>query len=357
MINITKTVAICNLGESVDSIFKNAVEGVLIPHKITFELPQIDNKEDNLRCNKILLHLFNQIKNDIEVKIKEYGNDRIGIVLATTNSGIEEYETTKDIEHLKMSAPSEYLKKLVGSTNYYCCISTACSSGVKTFSIAKRLIENNICDCVIVGGVDAQSSFPNAGFRALEVLTPDLTNPFSKNRNGMNIGEAGALFILEKNKEGIKLLGIGETSDAYNAATPDPSAEQAKEAIKIALKNANLVPEDIDYINLHGTGTIANDLMEAKAINEIFGEDIPCSSTKVLTGHCLGAAASIEMALCVKALEENKFLPHIFDNEYDETIEKVKLVKKDEKPLTEIKNIMCNAFGFGGTNAVIIIGK
>ena len=251
-----------------------------------------------------------------------------------------------------MSAPAEYLQKLIGSTSYCACISTACSSGVKAFSTAKRLLKNNICDCVIVGGVDAQSSFPNAGFKALEVLTPDLTNPFSKNRNGMNIGEAGALFILEKNKKGIKLLGIGETSDAYNAATPDPSAEQAKKAINDALKGANLQPNDIDYINMHGTGTIANDLMEAKAINEIFGENTPCSSTKVLTGHCLGAAASIEMALCVKVLEENKLLPHIFDNEYDETIEKIKLVKKDE-----IKNIMCNAFGFGGTNAVMIIGK
>lgn len=357
MINITKAVGICNLGDSLNNVFENAINGVLLPHKINFELPNIENSEDNLRCNQIILHLYNQLKSNIDEKIKEYGKDKIGIVIATTNSGIEEYETTKNIEHLKMSAPAEYLKKLVGSTNYCCCISTACSSGVKAFSTAKRLLDNNICDCVIVGGTDAQSSFPNAGFKALEVLTQDLTNPFSRNRNGMNIGEAGALFILEKNKNGIKLLGIGETSDAYNAATPDPSAEQAKKAIKIALKEANLQSKDIDYINLHGTGTIANDLMEANAINEIFGENTPCSSTKVLTGHCLGAAASIEMALCIKVLEENKFLPHIYDNEYDETIAKIRLIKKDEKSSREIKNIMCNAFGFGGTNAVMIVGK
>ena len=165
------------------------------------------------------------------------------------------------------------------------------------------------------------------------------------------------LFVLEKGVQGIKLLGIGETSDAYNAATPEPSGEQAIKAIKMALKESNLEPSDIDYINLHATGTIANDIMEARAVNEVFGDKVFASGTKPLTGHCLGAAASIETALCIKVLETGKMLPHIYDGEYDEELPKIRLVNKNSLETEKMQVCMCNAFGFGGTNAVLIIGK
>ena len=357
MINITKYSAICNLGENIEDIFNNAVEGKLLPHCINRELPTIENPKYNLKCNRILLHLYNQIKPYINECIEKYGNDRIGIVIATTNSGIKEFETSKDYDHLKISNPAEFLKDYLKLNGYYASVSTACSSGIKAFSLAKRLLEFDICDCVITGGVDSIADMPNAGFKALEVLCDDLTNPFSKNRKGMNIGEAGALFILEKDKNGIKILGQGETSDAYNPATPDPSGEQAIAAIKQALSQAKILPEDINYINLHGTGTISNDLMEATAVNKVFGCNVPCSSTKPLTGHCLGAAASIETALCIKSIEENKLLPNIFDGVYDDSIPKLNLVKLNDKPEKQINYIMNNAFGFGGTNAVMILGR
>lgn len=353
MISITKVSAICNLGENLDEIFKNACDGVLLPHKITAELPSIQNEIYNLRCNQILLHLYSQLKFDA----LKYLPDRIGIVIATTNSGIDEFEESNNLEHLKISNPAEFLKLQIGSKGFAACVSTACTSGIKAFSTARKLLENGICDVVIVGGVDPIAKLPVSGFSALEVLTKDLTNPFSKNRNGMNIGEGGALFVLEKDAEGIKLLGIGETSDAYNAATPDPSGQQAINAIKIALKEADLKPDDIDYINLHATGTIANDIMEARAVSEVFGDNVFVSGTKPLTGHCLGAAASIETALCIKVLETGNMLPHIYDGEYDEELPKVKLVEKNNLKSDKMEVCMCNAFGFGGTNAVLIIGK
>ena len=357
MINITKYEAICNLGSNIDEIFENALMGKILPHRIDYNLPEIKDEMFDLRCNRILLHLCNLLKPDIGHLKEKYGKKHIGVVIATSNGGIDEYESVPNIEYLKMSNPAEYLQKHLDLENIALSVSTACSSGIKVFSTAKRLLDNGICEAVIAGGVDALSKLPIAGFKALEVLCDDLTNPFSKNRHGMNIGEAGALFILEKNACGAKVMGIGETSDAYNAATPDPEAKEAVRAICIALEDAGVKPEDIGYINLHGTGTLANDLMEAAAVNRVFGDEILAGSTKPLTGHCLGAAASIETALCLKVLETGRVLPHLYDGIYDESLPKIKLVDINDKNVYNISQCVCNSFGFGGTNAVMVIGK
>ena len=164
-------------------------------------------------------------------------------------------------------------------------------------------------------------------------------------------------FCLKKNKDGIKIIGIGETSDAYQSATPDPQGVQAAEAIQIALEDAGLMPKDIDYINLHGTGTISNDLMEANAVYKVFGSGVPASSTKPVTGHCLGAAASIETFICYEILKGLRGIPeHIYDGEYDESLPKINLAGKNFAS-NDVKVCMCNAFGFGGTNAVLVLGK
>lgn len=353
MINITKFAAICNLGANIEKIFERALSGDIVPMVITEELPTIHDKTYDLRCNRILLHLYNQLGFDIN----KYEPSRVGVVIATTNSGVDEFEQTRNVEHLKISNPAEFLKQYLKLDSFAACVSTACTSGIKAFSTARTLLENDVCDVVIAGGVDPIAKLPVAGFKALEVLTEERTNPFSKNRRGMNIGEGGALFVLEKDKEGIKLLGIGETSDAYNTATPDPGAKEAVNAIQTALNDAKLKPSDIDYINLHATGTIANDLMEARAVYEVFKDSVYASGTKPLTGHCLGAAASIETALCIMILKTGIMIPHIYDGEYDEELPKIKLVEKNNLKSDKMNICMCNAFGFGGTNAVLVIGK
>ena len=361
MITITKTAAICSLGENSDEIFSNAVAGKLCDLRITSELPKIKDDKYNIRCNQILLHCVNQIKPDIDRFLAKYDKKKIGVVIATTNTGIDRFEETSDADFLKMSNPAEFLRDYLGLEGYFSGVSTACSSGIKVFSVAKKLMENGVCDAVIVGGTDEISRFPLAGFSALEVLSDERSIPMSKNRKGMNISEAGALFLLEKNGQGIQIAGIGETSDAYHASTPDPDGVQAAKAIQMALDEAGLSPDDIDYINLHGTGTVSNDIMESNAVYKIFKDKVPASSTKPLTGHCLGAAASIEIALCCMALEKNMLLPHIYDGEFDETLPPIKLVKKNNEILNQvqndIKNVICNAFGFGGTNAVIVLSK
>ena len=359
--------------------------------KLEKDFEPINNERYDLRCNRVLKFLVDKLD------LSEFGKDEIGIVIGTTNSGIEEFETSEDKHHAELGNPAEFLKWYLGTTNYAACVSTACTSGVKAFSTARKLLENGVCKAVIVGGVDTLASMPSYGFRALEVLSHEKTNPFSKNRNGISLGEGGALFVVVKAAEQlgseaetdldakmprgiearqssspetdrtsiptykipscpiVSLLGIGETSDAYHAATPDPDGVQAVKAIQAALDDANLKPEDIDYINLHGTGTISNDLMEANAIYKVFGDKVPASSTKPLTGHCLGAAASIEAFICYQILKGERNIPiHKFDGEYDETLPKINLVTENT-PQKDVKICLSTSFGFGGTNAVVIL--
>ena len=367
---ITGYDAICNLGNDIDGIFKNAINSknsFLTPDdsiikgetfyfgKINCALPQISAGNYNLRCNRLLLHLADRINSKIAEVLNKYPPHKIGVVAATTNSGIEEYEKSRNKKHFEIGNPAEFLRQHLGLNGFYESVSTACSSGIKAFSTAGKLINNGICDAVIVAGTDSLAQLPIFGFHSLEVLSHQKSNPFSKNRNGINIGEAAAIFIVEKEKGEIAIKGIGETSDAYHAATPDPKGFEAARAIKTALKEANLAPDAIDYINLHGTGTKSNDLMEANAVYNIFGSCVEASSTKPLTGHCLGAAAALETALCCHAIRNNKILPHVYDGEYDFSLPKINLVTQpaDKK----INNVLCTAFGFGGTNAAIILGR
>ena len=370
--------AICNLGANIEQIFlntqnrdkdfftldSNVIKGEPFYFgKINSNLPEIENNEKyNLRCNRILLHCAKQIEKDITSAIKKYGRNRIGIVIGTTNSGVDEYAASKDIDHSQIGNPAGFLQKYLGLTGYYSGVSTACTSGIKAFSTAQKLIENDICDAVIAGATDALCKMPVYGFHSLEVLSYEHSIPFSKNRNGINIGEGGALFLIEKEKtkQSIKIEGIGETSDAYHCATPDPDGIQASAAIKEALEKSGLNPNDISYINLHGTGTLSNDLMEANAVYRIFKNNIPVSSTKSLTGHCLGASAGIEAALCCAMLDrrinpDKKLLPHKYDGLYDDILPELQLTNYGQK-VESLNHVMCNAFGFGGSNAVIILG-
>lgn len=267
----------------------------------------------------------------------------------------------------------------LGTKNYAASVSTACTSGTKAFSTAVKLLQNDVCKVVIAGGIDTLAAMPSYGFHALEVLSHEKSNPFSKNRDGISLGEGGALFVLTKDvkmqkcldvksitnvgricksdNEIVALLGIGETSDAYHSATPDPDGVQAVRAIQLALDDAGLKAEDIDYINLHGTGTVSNDLMEANAIYKVFGDNVPASSTKPFTGHCLGAAASIEAFICYQILKGKRNLPiHKYDNEYDENLPKINLVNSNTEN-KKINTCMSTSFGFGGTNAVVIMGN
>ena len=369
---ITGYDGLCNLGIGMDSIYTNAIQGnnncftvlndYIKPDSIRVglidcELPKIDYKNYNTRCNALLLKNLELLDTQIKALLAKYDKSKIGVIAATTNSGVEEFETTKNSMHYELGSPAYFLSQHLGLTGYFATVSTACSSGIKAFSLARDLLKINIIDSAIIVCVDSLAKVPVYGFNSLEVLTNKPCNPFSKNRSGMNIGEASAIFIVEKEGKGIEILGIGESSDIYHSTTPDPEGKEGINAIKFALNEAKLKPNEIDYINAHGTGTIANDIMESNAIYKVFGDSVPVSSTKQLTGHCLGAAAGIETALCCKLLEncDGKLYPHIFDGEYDQSLPKIQLAEKNKN--YKCKTVMCNSFGFGGTNAIMILGR
>lgn len=372
-IYITNFNACCNLGSTIDNIYKQAIQGnsnfknlqnLLLNKKVRVAcidtvLPTIDKDIYNTRCNQLILQNLLLLQDEINKLKSKYSEENIAVVVATTNSGVEEYSKTQNMHHSELGNPSQFIKDYLNLKNFHTTISTACSSGIKAFSIARNLLNTGIAQAVIVTGVDPISKVPIFGFDALEVLSELKTNPLSENYTGINIGEAAATFIVEKDvPNGIEIKGIGETTDTYHATTPDPEGNEVIQAINIALNEAKVQIEDIDYINLHGTGTYANDLMEANVINKIFGNNTPTSSTKPLTGHCLGAAASIEIALCCYLLNnfEGLLYPHLFDGDYNTCLPQIKIVKRNEK-YEKCQICMCNSFGFGGTNAIIILGK
>lgn len=326
----------------------------------------------NCRNNQLLATAYENIRVNIEsLKIK-YGSDRIGVILGTSTSGIREGEAAFkaylthhafspefNYTQQEMGNAAEFLASYAGITGVHYTISTACSSSAKAFISADRLIKTGVCDAVIVGGSDSLCELTLNGFDSLELLSEEICNPFSINRKGLNIGEGAALFVLSREPSSIELKGTGAASDGYHMTAPDPNGTGAKLAIFEAMKNAGVSAENLGYVNLHGTGTEKNDAMEALVMHELL-DNTPCSSTKPLIGHTLGAAGAQELGLCWLLLSEvynsSHLLPvHRWDQKQDSTLPKINLISEKiswEKPV-----FMSNSFAFGGSNVCLILAK
>ena len=339
----------------------------------------------DMRIMRIEEAALNQIADDIETAKNRFGSDRIGICVGSCDNGTEfsvaghkqYFETNQfpqdyNLEIQGADYVSTYIAEkfdIKGPANTF---STACSSSAGATIKAAEMIMAGIVDAVIVGGIDIASNTVLLGFNALEAVSPKITNPFSKNRSGITLGEAGVFYILSKelinqNQKKVELLGWGESADAYHMTSPDPSGVGAEKAIRRALENARLSVSEVGYINLHGTGTKFNDSMEGKAVNAVFGEagcKVPVSTTKPVTGHTLGAAAALEAAICWKAMVENKGktenvkLPvQVWDGERDEEIPELNIVDgKSVGKTGELKVCLSNSFAFGGANACLVLG-
>jgi 3-oxoacyl-[acyl-carrier-protein] synthase-1 len=339
------------------------------------ELPTIDEAFIHYECrnNRLLLAALAQIRQSVDYFINKYGNDRIGVVLGTSTSGVRSTEQALAYQaahgelpvnfHYKqqqMGAGADFLAAYLKITGPAYLISTACSASGKAFASARRLINLDLCDAVIVGGADSLCGLTINGFAALDSLSTGHCKPFGKHRNGINIGEAACLFVLSKEPGPVMLSGIGANSDAYHFSAPDPNGTGVTKAMQMALQNANLSPEAIDYINLHGTATVLNDAMESKAVHGLFGTNIPASSSKGMTGHTLGVAAALELGLCWMLLTENddnQLIPNINGDELDETLPPLHLVKTGECACRNIQHCQSNSFAFGGSNVSIVISK
>lgn len=324
------------------------------------------------RNNALLLHALEQIHPAVEQAIARFGHERIAVVLGTSTSGVGESESAQrywqehgrwpegfDYYQQEMGTAAQFVAHVLGTRGPAHVISTACSSGAKAVASAARLLNAGIADAVIAGGADSLCEFTVAGFRALESVSATRCNPFSANRCGINIGEGAALFLMSNDAGPVRLLGWGESSDAHHMSAPDPGGRGAAEVVHQALRRAGLRSSDIDYVNLHGTATVQNDAMEAKVVAELFGPELPVSSTKPLTGHALGAAGAIEAGLGWLTLAGNPrglLPPHWWDGQPDPALPALHLVRPGEAALRRPRHLLSHSFAFGGSNAALLLG-
>ena len=324
------------------------------------------------RNNQVLQAAIEQIRAPLAAAISRYGAARIGIVLGTGTSGIAEGEQAfadhqqhgafpagYDYRQQEISSPSEYLRQVLSVRGPAWTVSTACTSSAKALASARRLLHSGVCDAVITGGVDSLCRLTLNGFAALESVARGLCNPFSKNRDGINIGEGAAVFLMSREPGPVCVLGAGESSDAHHISAPDPEGRGAELAMRQALADAGVVAADVDYLNLHGTATLQNDLVESHAVARVFGRQIPCSSTKPLVGHMLGAAGATELAFCWLLLTEPAAAPlppQVWDGEADPALAPLSLCHAGDAPMY-CRIAASNSFAFGGNNICMLLGR
>jgi len=310
--------------------------------------------------------------NQVREAVARYGRTRVGVFLGTSTSGILEtelayrrrapatgalpddfiYRTTHNSFSL-----AEFTRAYFGLEGMAMAISTACSSSAKVFAAAARQIELGMIDAAIVGGVDTLCLTTLYGFASLQLTSPGPCKPYDAARDGISIGEGAGFALLERAATpapgSVLLLGAGESSDAYHMSSPHPQGLGAKLAMEAALRAAGLAPDDIDYINLHGTATPANDAAEGRAVAALFGDRVPCSSTKGATGHTLGAAGAIEAAICALALTDGVLPGSPGTAAPDPAIPIDYVIEGREAP---VHRVLSNSFGFGGSNCSLVFG-
>jgi len=330
------------------------------------------------RNNQLALAALEQIRPAVDAAIARHGAARIGIVLGTSTSGIAESEAAvrEYVAHgalpvqfhygqQELGSPAAMLAAQLGISGPAYVHSSACASSAKAMASAARLLKMGVCDAVLTGGVDSLCAFTVAGFSALESVSAAPCNPLSANRNGINIGEGAALFLMSLEAEHgaatIALRGWGESSDGHHMSAPDPSGAGARLAIEQALARAGVAASQIDYVNLHGTATLQNDAMESRVVHALFGASTAVSSTKPFTGHALGAAGAIEAGICWLAMQDDNadgaLPPHLWDGVTDPELPQLNVAAPGCRLGHPLQWALSNSFAFGGANAALLFGR
>lgn len=323
------------------------------------------------RNNALAWAALQQIEPQVRAAIQQYGAHRVALVIGTSTAGVEEGEQAARQRQEQGSFPAgfdyalqelgnvaRFLAQHLGIAGPAHVISTACSSGAKALASAGRLLRSGMADVVIAGGVDALCSFTLAGFSALESVSAQRCNPLSRQRDGINLGEAAALFIVGRTPGPVRLAGWGETQDAHHMSAPDPSGQGALQAMVQALARAGSQAGEVDYVNLHGTATPHNDAMESLAVHTLLGTRVPVSSTKPMTGHALAAAGALEAAVAWQVLVDNpqgRLPVHWWDGAVDTALPALRLVTPGMSLGRPARQVLSNSFAFGGSNAALLL--
>jgi 3-oxoacyl-[acyl-carrier-protein] synthase-1 len=299
-------------------------------------------------------------------------NTAQGVMAATTVGGVDLRERfysqldnpaikAKIFPSLELADCTERIADYFDIRSNVTTMSTACSSSANAIMTGARMIRAKMVDTVLVGGMDALSRFSLNGFNSLEILSPTGCRPFDQNRNGVSIGEAAAFLVLESEEsaKGKKIYGeiagYANRAEAFHQTASSPDGAGVAATMRRALEVAKIQPQDIDYINAHGTGTQVNDLSEGMAIGTVFGEDIPpVSSTKYYTGHTLASAGAIEAVLSLLSIKHQTLLPNIG---LENVMEELSFIPQKEMQQADINYVLSNSLGFGGANSTLIIKK
>lgn len=310
----------------------------------------------------------------VEDSARRLGNERIGVFMGTSTAGILQTElayrrrnagdgSLPDDFHYRHThntfSVAEFVRARLGLAGPCAAISTACSSSAKAFASAARLMQAGLIDAAVVGGVDTLCLTTLYGFNSLQLLSAQPCRPYDARRDGISIGEAAAFILLERASaqapaDALWLLGVGESCDAYHMSSPHPEGRGARMAMQAALGTAGLTPDAIDYVNLHGTGTPANDAAEDHAVHGLFGTRVPVNSTKGMTGHTLGAAGAVEAIVAMLAIDAGIVPGSPGTQTLDPALRARYEVEGQERT---VDRVLSNSFGFGGSNCSLVFGR
>lgn len=350
--------------------------------RITAPLPPIPAPFAGLasRQLQIALHLVEAMREPIERALHRWGAHRIGVFIGTTTGGMDGTEArihpgdaitarlasthaddTPWYRSHALHVTADFIAAISHTTGPRYIISTACSSSAKVFGSARRLIALGVIDAALIGGVDTLCRFTVRGFHGLGILASERCRPFSTERQGINIGEGGALLLVERDEGSLpvlrgRLLGVGESCDAHHMTHPEPNGRGARESMRRAILDAGRPASDIGLVNAHGTGTAINDAIEAHAIAAELPHGPPVFSSKASIGHLLGASGAAEAVLTLMALDLGIAPPSIGCDPFDETLPiDVRSVARSWARGPNPMLGLSNSFGFGGHNVSLIL--
>ncbi len=321
------------------------------------------------RIVRMAFAVLDGVAGAVELAIRRWGRDRVAIVVGTSTGGILETEAALDAHATTGALPRswslekthafhallEAVRLRTGARGPAYVVSTACSSSGKVLGSARRLLAAGAADAVLTGGVDTLCQTTLRGFRSLEALSSRACRPFSAERDGLSLGEGGAFLLVEREGDGpARVLGVGESSDAYHMSHPHPEGRGAKSAMTEALRQAGLPPGSVDHVNAHGTGTPANDVIEARAIADVVGTQAAVASTKGYTGHLLGAAGATEAVFAIMAIEQGLVPASLGAAPLDPGVGLDVCLAPRRR---ECRVALSNSFAFGGSNVAVLLGR
>jgi len=378
------------LGTDTPTVFDRAFAGIeaFSPATAFFEfpfatvlgiLPALEvSTDDGLACTptrvaNVAFASVRQLRPAVRAAALRWGAQRIAYVFASSTGGLEETERSLAPDPRLPTASGGYryadhgidattaaIAHYLGIEGACMAISTACSSSFKALASAARLIDHGLADAVVVGSADSLCRTTVFGFHSLGLLAPTATTPFAQGRCGITLGEGSAYVLIERDTEVTRghalgwLAGMGAASDAFHHTSPHPDGLGGQLCMRQALDRAGLTPNDIDCVSAHGTGTRLNDAAEAVAVARVFERPVPLTATKSLTGHTLGSAGLTSLVLAIESLRRQEIPATLRAAPVDDTLG-VAIV--DRRTPARLQHVLVNAFGFGGSNASVVVSQ